>query len=164
MPCRIEISNRQRALPVDARALRRLLAFFLARAARHLPPGLRWGGLTAILVDDAAMRRCNRAVFRREEATDVITQAYAPATLAAADARDGEMVVNAQRARELGPRHGGAARELALYLAHGVDHLTDADDATPVWRRRMRHRELRWRAAAGRAGLLQHLLRSDVPC
>ena len=164
MPCRIEISNRQRALPVDARALRRLLEYFLARAACHLPPGLRWGGLTAILVDDAAIRRCNRAVFRRDEATDVITQAYAPATLAAADARDGEMVVNAQRARELGPSHGGAARELALYLAHGVDHLTDADDTEPLWRRRMRRREQSWCAAAGRAGLLQRLLRGGAPC
>ena len=160
----IEIANRQRALRVDSGALRRLLAFFLTRAARHLPPGLHWGGVTALLVDDAAIRRCKRATFGRDEVTDVITQAYAPLSIEAPGARGGEIVVNAQRARELGPRHGGAARELALYLAHGVDHLTDADDATPVGRRRMRQRERRWRAAAGRAGLLRHLLRSDAPC
>ncbi len=160
----IEIANRQRALRVDLRAARRLLEFFLACAARQLPQGLRWGGVTALLVDDAAIRRCKLATFGRDEVTDVISQAYSPSPIEAAGLRAGEMVINAQRARELGPRHGGAARELALYLAHGVDHLTDADDATPVLRRRMRRRELRWCAAAGRAGLLQHLLRSEAPC
>ncbi len=164
MTVSIEIANRQRALRVDTRAVRRLLDFFLARAARHLPAGLRWGGVTALLVDNAAMRRYKQAVFGRDEVTDVISQAYAALPTEADDLRAGEIVVNAQRARELGPRHGGAARELALYLAHGVDHLTDADDDTPVRRRGMRRRELRWCAAAGRSGLLRHLLRSDVPC
>ena len=37
-----------------------------------------------------------------------------------------------------------ADRELALYLAHGCDHLTGADDATPAGRARMRRRELGW--------------------
>src|ERR1035437_1788687 len=97
----IEIANRQRALRVDSRALGRLLAFFLARAARHLPPGLHWGGVTALLVDDAAIRRCKRAAFGRDEVTDVIAQAYAPLFVAASGARDGEIVINAQRARAL---------------------------------------------------------------
>ncbi|MEI7436501.1 MAG: rRNA maturation RNAse YbeY [bacterium] len=160
----IEIANRQQALRVKIPALRLLLAFFLSRATRHLPPSLQWGCVTAILVNDNTIRQYNRAVFRRDETTDVITQAYAPFPVEAHGLRAGEIVVNAQRASTLGPCYGGVAGELALYLAHGVDHLTDADDATPSGSRRMRQRELRWCAAARHAGLLQDLLRSVPPC
>jgi len=72
----------------------------------------------------------------------------------------GEMVVNAERAREEGAkRDGGTARELALYVAHGFDHLAGADDDTPARRRAMRRRETRW--LAEREGLWRGLVVSD---
>ena len=37
-----------------------------------------------------------------------------------------------------------AGHELALYIAHGLDHLSGADDATYEGYRTMRRRELRW--------------------
>ncbi|MBQ3810327.1 MAG: hypothetical protein II839_05855, partial [Kiritimatiellae bacterium] len=40
-----------------------------------------------------------------------------------------------------------ADAELALYLAHGFDHLAGSDDATAAGYRAMRRRELRWLAA-----------------
>jgi len=54
-------------------------------------------------------------------------------------------------------RAGGPDRELALYLAHGCDHLAGADDATPRQRAAMRRRELRWLRAAAHADLLMGL-------
>ena len=75
--------------------------------------------------------------------TDVVSQSYeavpgvCPATA--------ELVLNAERAKQEGQRRvGGPARELALYLAHGLDHLAGADDDTPARRRAMRRRETAW--------------------
>ena len=75
--------------------------------------------------------------------TDVVVQAYeavpgvCPATA--------ELVLNAERALlEGGRRSGGPSRELALYLAHGLDHLAGYDDDTPSRRRAMRRRETAW--------------------
>jgi ssRNA-specific RNase YbeY (16S rRNA maturation enzyme) len=36
--------------------------------------------------------------------------------------------------------------ELALYIAHGFDHLSGADDDTPARRAAMRRTEMRWLA------------------
>ena len=79
--------------------------------------------------------------------TDVVAQSYeaVPGVCAAA----AELILNAERARAEGrARDGGPARELALYLAHGLDHLAGADDDTPARRRAMRRRETAWLAAA----------------
>jgi ssRNA-specific RNase YbeY (16S rRNA maturation enzyme) len=46
-----------------------------------------------------------------------------------------------------GPQHDGADAELALYIAHGFDHLSGADDNTPARRAAMRRTEMRWLAA-----------------
>ena len=35
-------------------------------------------------------------------------------------------------------------KELALYIAHGCDHLTDAEDSSEEGFRSMRSRELAW--------------------
>ena len=52
--------------------------------------------------------------------------------------------MNISQAHRLGRRYGGPAHELALYIAHGCDHLAGEDDTTPAQRQRMRKRELRW--------------------
>ena len=59
-----------------------------------------------------------------------------------------EIIVNAERAWLAGSRRRGwsPSRELALYIAHGCDHLNDERDTTPAGRRRMRRRELHWLA------------------
>ena len=57
-------------------------------------------------------------------------------------------MVNSERAAAEGRgRPGGTSRELALYLAHGLDHLAGRDDAAPAERRAMRRRENGWLAA-----------------
>jgi len=78
-------------------------------------------------------------------ATDVITQRYDPIP-GEPGGLTGELFVNAERAACCAPRRAGwdPDRELALYLAHGFDHLTGADDGTRAERSRMRRRELGW--------------------
>lgn len=104
-----------------------------------------------LLCDDRSIAAANRACFGRDRPTDVISLAYRPA--ARADGWTAEILVNVQRALEAGPRHGGPDRELALYIAHGCDHLAGRDDDTPRRRAAMRATENRWLRAARSAGL-----------
>jgi rRNA maturation RNase YbeY len=145
----IHVSNRQKALAVSRAALAALADRLAARAfgAADNP----FAELSIVLLDDAAMPACKERVFGVHRQTDVISLAYAavpgiqPATA--------ELIINAERALREGERHpGGTARELALYLAHGLDHLAGRDDDTPSRRRSMRRRETRWLEAEGPAG------------
>lgn len=98
----------------------------------------------------------NASVFGRPRPTDVITVSYDPLPGRTAPAR-AEIFVNAQRALAIGRREPRVARELALYLAHGLQHLAGASDRTPALRARMRRRERTWLRAAEKKGLLKTL-------
>ena len=142
---KISLYNRQRALPARTAAFKRL-ARKLARRAFPTEAGPPPAELTVLLVDDAAMPAYKEQCFGERAQTDVVAQAYAevpgvsPATA--------ELVINAERALIEGRRRaGGPARELALYLAHGLHHLAGATDDTPERRRAMRRKENAWLAA-----------------
>lgn len=144
----IHVIQRQKALAVRRGALAALARRLAVRAFGEGEEP--YASLDIVLVDDAAMPVCKERVFGVRRQTDVISLAYEavpgiqPATA--------ELVVNAERALQEGARHpGGAARELALYLAHGLDHLAGRDDDTPSRRRSMRRRETRWLDAEGPA-------------
>ena len=106
-----------------------------------------WHEVVVHLVRDAESDTIHRAIMGVTGATDVITQAYEaippepPGLL-------GELFVNVDQARRAAPRRRGwsAAKELLLYVAHGMDHLSGADDHAPADYRRMRRRELAWLA------------------
>ena len=141
---RIQIDNRQRRFRLPLAAVRRVVSALVALAAGGR--GVRlWREITVILTDDAGITPLNLRIMRHEGSTDVITQRYEPLP-GEPDGMYGELLVNVERAWQVGaPRRGwSAARELALYIAHGCDHLNDAEDATPAGRQRMRRRELRW--------------------
>jgi len=108
-----------------------------------------------VLADDERICSANSAVFGRPAVTDVISCAYAPAPGRAG--RCAEIVVNCDRARS--SRFPG--RELALYIAHGCDHLAGATDDTPARRKRMLRREQGWRRAATRAGITLRLFAAE---
>ena len=93
------------------------------------------------------MAPLNLLVMRHAGSTDVISQRYEPLPGEPAGMR-GELLVNVERAWQVGARRSGwsTSRALALYIAHGCDHLNDAADATLAGRQRMRRRELRWLA------------------
>lgn len=170
MPASIEIVRHLRTPAVDRARCARLAAFLvesadtLRRRAGHAP----WSALCVILVGDRESGEAHQAVFADPAPTDVITLSYAPTPGSGETGLSGELVVNVERAVAEGRRRAGDRRcrtwgpnhELALYLAHGIDHLTGADDHDPDDRRRMRARELRWLAAADRADLLNGLLPS----
>jgi rRNA maturation RNase YbeY len=139
------LHNAQRRFRLDASALKRLSLALAALAQARVPSAPPWREVTVHLLDDAGIAPVNEAIMAHTGATDVITQRYEPCP-GEPDGLLGELFVNVQRAALAAPRRAAwsADRELALYLAHGFDHLTGADDGTPAERARMRRRELGW--------------------
>lgn len=135
---------------------RRKLLILIERLAQRMQqavPGTIFSELTVLLVGEASMRAINRATFNEDETTDVISLRYS--TVPGEEGGTAEIVINLDLAAREGRRRSiragrrsrspwGPAQELALYLAHGCDHLAGHDDGTPADRRRMRARELRW--------------------
>lgn len=157
MKARILVAQPQKIASVSAPHIRKLAAWFLERAAAEFP-GFEISELSIALVNDAAIAPLNKQFMKHSGATDVITFTLAPPP---GEARaSGEIVINLQRAiEEAKRRRGRPERELAWYLAHGIDHLTGATDHTPARRAAMHKREKRWLNAAARAGLTQKILR-----
>ena len=142
---RVSVCNRQRGCPVSVAAVKRLVRGFAELAGARSSEGMPWREVTIHLLDDAGIAPVNLAIMGHEGATDVITQRYAPIP-GEPDGLIGELFVNVQYARNAATRRAGwsADRELALYLAHGCDHLSGADDHEPRERAAMRRRELAW--------------------
>ena len=117
--------------------------FFAAKSGARI--GVPFRAVTVILQDDDFSAEVHEAINGAKGPTDVITQRY-DAMPGEADGVYGELYVNAERALAAAPRRRGwsAATELMLYVAHGMDHLSGADDLTPRGYAAMRRRELAW--------------------
>jgi rRNA maturation RNase YbeY len=113
-----------------------------------------------VLLDDAGMAPANTSFFGTSYATDVISAHYEP--MPGETGWTGEILVNAERALVEGSRRGSVAHELALYIAHGCQHLGGAADSTPMLRARMRRTELRWLREAHARGYLSELIKKDA--
>lgn len=138
----LQIDNRQRCSGLNRKAIRHLAETLYRLAFRREPAGC-WSSVTVVLTDDRGIQAYKEAAFGYREVTDVVTLRYAPSP--ADPGAEGEIFVNVQRAFSRPVRPGWTSgHELALYIAHGFDHLSGADDQTPEERRRMRRRELRW--------------------
>ncbi len=98
------------------------------------------------------MAEANRTAFGRDYPTDVIAYRYDAIPGEAAGTAGGDVLVNAQCA--LARRPDRPDHELALYMAHGLHHLTGAEDDTPERRADMLAAESAWISAAEEAGLL----------
>lgn len=144
--------NRQRIRPIRRVSLIALTRFLIDCAFPL--NNQRPFEITLTLVDHKRIRPLKQRYWKQNVTTDVITFTYDAPPPAPAGARIGDLIVNVQQAVEVGPRLGGEIHELALYLAHGLDHLTGADDADPSQRLAMRRRELAWLRRACAAGLL----------
>lgn len=142
--CRIEIAGSvPRAVGLGKAGLRCAAAFFAARSSSRV--GIPFRAVTVILQDDAFSAEVHQAVNGVAGATDVVTQRY-DALPGEEPGVYGELYVNGDQARRAAPKRRGwsAAKELLLYVAHGMDHLSGADDLEPADYRRMRRRELAW--------------------
>ena len=124
---RVAIANRARSRRVDGRRLKPHVRRILGEA------GLQ-GPLSLALVDDPEIREINRRFLDHDWSTDVIAFPYDLAT----DGIAGEVVVSVETAaREAGARGLPFRREVLLYVAHGILHLTGMEDHTREGRRRM---------------------------
>ncbi len=152
---KISVHNRQTKRRPNARKLAALARYFWNQAS-HPPTATPWSEITVVLTDDAGIAPVNRTFLDHARSTDVITFTLAPVPGGAGIC--GEIHLNVERALQEGAHRSGVTDELALYLAHGCDHLTGADDRRIAERRRMRQRELRWLSRARHAGLMTGIL------
>ncbi len=156
--------NAQRCHKLNTPALKRLAASLAYLAQMRRSDDAPWREITVHLLDDAGIAPVNTAILTHDGATDVITQRYDPCP-GEPGGLIGEVFVNVERARHSAPRRAGWSpdRELALYLAHGFDHLTGADDRTPLERTRMRRRELAWLRRLPLTPLFENAKLSGLP-
>jgi probable rRNA maturation factor len=145
------VIDRQNRMKLNRLALRKLAEFFLVKAGKRR--GIKWGEVSVVLVSDQESRKVNQAHLGHDYATDVISFNFEPMPGESKNEVSGEIVINVELACRLGPTFKGPDQELALYLAHGCDHLSGADDNTPKRRQQMRRRELRWLKDAKAYGL-----------
>ena len=117
--------------------------FFAAKSGARI--GVPFRAVTVILQDDAFSAEVHEAINGVKGPTDVITQRY-DAMPGEAEGVYGELYVNTDQALRVAPKRRGwsPAKELLLYVAHGMDHLSGADDLKPADYDRMRRRELGW--------------------
>ena len=124
----------ERHLPVPRRTLTRAAE----RALRGV--GREGGGVEILLVDDAEIRRLNRAFRGVPRRTDVLAFpleiAEAPSGLV------GQIVISLDTARRQSRRLGvPLGLELQLLVVHGILHLVGYDDRDPLEADLMHHRE-----------------------
>jgi probable rRNA maturation factor len=148
------ILNQQKNHPIRIQQLQKLTDW-LGKKVEAVTAPERWEEVCIVLVDDEGITRTNREYFGKERPTDVISFRYDPVP-GEHDALTGDLIINVDRAVQVGPEHNGADYELALYIAHGFDHLAGADDATDEQQSEMHATETAWLEEAGdrAAGLL----------
>ena len=117
--------------------------FFAAKSGARI--GVPFRAVTVVLQDDGFSAEVHEAINGAKGPTDVITQRY-DAMPGEAEGVYGELYANTDQALRVAPKRRGwsPAKELLLYVAHGMDHLSGADDLKPRDYDRMRRRELNW--------------------
>ena len=141
---KIEVSGRlPGGIGLRRAELRDAAAFFAERSASRV--GVPFREVAVVLQGDAASAEVHRAINGADGATDVVTQRY-DALPGEEPGVYGELYVNVDQAFRAAPKRPGWSprREILLYVAHGMDHLSGADDHSPADFLRMRRRELRW--------------------
>ena len=135
----VHIINKQSAVKVSVRRLRRLLEEVLAgelgREAR----------VNVLLTDDEKIAELNRQFLGKKGPTDVLAWELNEEAEGDDEALFGEVAVSGETAAKQGRRHGNTPEEeLTLYAVHGVLHLAGYDDLTKAKRSRMwkRQREI----------------------
>ncbi len=151
---KLSVTHHRTAAGANLARVKRLTRWLLRQALGPHPRP--WKEASLVLTDDAGITPVNRAHFGKDRPTDVISFRYEPLP-GEPPGLSGEVIVNAQRARQVGRTPENASRELALYIAHGCLHLTGASDRTAALRARMRRQETAWLAQAERRGLIRGL-------
>ena len=142
--CRVAVDGAlSRQLGLTKSELKAAAEVFAARSGARI--GVPFRAVTVILQGDDFSAEVHEAINGAKGPTDVITQRY-DAMPGEAEGIYGELYVNTDQALRVAPKRRGwsPAKELLLYVAHGMDHLSGADDLKPKDYDRMRRRELGW--------------------
>jgi probable rRNA maturation factor len=127
---KISLSHNARSVPYDRELLERLTAaalpFCLTLAKKNNAELATLSGIEISILGSRAMAKVHRDFLNIPGATDVITFPY------------GEILVCAHIAAARAPEFGHSiTQELALYIIHGLLHLSGFDDLTPPEARKM---------------------------
>jgi len=157
---KITVLNKQQKHPVKKQTVLKLVQWLSKRLAAKTP-SLQWNEINVLLVDDTIITNSNREYFGKNSPTDVITFRYDPIP-GEEEAYSGDLLINVDRAIEEGFKRGNISRELALYIAHGINHLSGEDDDTPAKRKKMRAAENAWLREAGKLHLTENLINENL--
>ena len=149
------VINQQKNHPVQLQKLQQLTDWIAEKLAKRTAPAL-WDEISIVLVDDEGIIQTNREYFGKNRPTDVISFRYDPIP-GENEQLSGDLVVNVDRAVQEGTARGDIDYELALYIAHGFDHLSGAEDNTPEKHKKMRATETAWLRQAAKEGLVDGL-------
>ncbi|MBR1871039.1 MAG: rRNA maturation RNase YbeY [Kiritimatiellae bacterium] len=134
-----------KAFAIPRKAVAEAARMFAEASARRV--GAFWHEVTVHLVDDCESAAVHMQAMGIAGATDAITLAY-DAFPPVSPGLFGELFINTEQAmreaQRINRRNWTPANELLLYIAHGMDHLSGADDAGEKDYRAMRRRELAW--------------------
>jgi probable rRNA maturation factor len=150
------VINRQQNHPIQLEKIQRLTDWLGGKLEAKTAPAI-WSEVSIILVDDEGITQTNREYFGKNRPTDVISFRYDPIP-GEADEWSGDLVVNVDRAMQEGTTRGNVDYELALYIAHGFDHLNGAEDDTPEKRKKMHTAEAAWLRKAAAEGLIDRIV------
>ena len=129
----VEVNNQHPTASVDKDRLKQ------AALAVLKGEGVSTALLSLAVVDDSTSHALNQRFLQHDYPTDVLSF---PLELRLPHYLEGEVVVSADRAEQVGQEHGWAFEdELLLYVIHGVLHLTGYDDHSDEDREQMRSRE-----------------------
>jgi probable rRNA maturation factor len=126
----VTVSNRQRRRKINTPMLARI-----AERTLELVGDTR-ATLSIVLVDDTTIAKFNARYHDTQRPTDILSFDYGEG--------QGELIVSVEHAITQAERFRSTpAREIVLYVVHGILHLHGHDDRKPLDRRRMRAAERR---------------------
>ncbi|MDZ8117218.1 rRNA maturation RNase YbeY [Pontiella agarivorans] len=146
----ITLLNQQTRHPLNLEKIQKLAEWLGKRLApRTSEP---WNEVCVVLTDDPGIIPANLEYFGKERPTDVISFRYDPIP-GEDEGYTGDLIINIDRAVQRGPEEKGADYELALYIAHGFDHLSGAEDNTPEKKKAMLDTETAWIEEIGKEAI-----------
>ncbi len=108
-------------LPWLTKAVNAAVPHIMEQLKGESPPLASLPEIEASIVSDDKIKQIHKEFMNDPTPTDVITFHH------------GEIIVSAETANRVGPRHGNdQEQELCLYLIHGLVHLAGWDDHDPA--------------------------------
>jgi probable rRNA maturation factor len=139
----LAITNLQSFIKPRVRKIKALTSFILEQENCAMD-----GGLSLVLVDDAAITALNKQYLNHGYATDVLSFNLLDGKAIKLPPRQkplwGEIVISGQTALRQAEEHALAPHwELEHLVAHGILHLLSYDDAAPQQKKLMEERALK---------------------